>query len=372
MRWLNPDAWRRGSRTPNELPVSDRALVERVWYGGDAVAAATRTMLTPLERIFGGVVGARDILYDAGWLPAAPTAIPAVSIGNLTVGGTGKTPVAAWIAQGLRERGAHPAVILRGYGADEPLVHHRLNPDVDVVVGADRAAAIARAALQGADVAVLDDAFQHRRVQRMADLVLVSADRWTSDIRLLPAGPWREPLKAVRRATLVIVTRKAASDHTVDVVHERLSAVAPGIPRVSIRLEPTALVSTDFDSGRAESRSLDTIAGATVHAVLSIADPGAFVTQLQSRGAVVVPKVFPDHHDFSDADVHEIASGLPVDALVVCTLKDAVKLAPRWPRLAPRLWYVSQQVVVERGVGGIERVLDDLVRARSRAPSTAG
>jgi tetraacyldisaccharide 4'-kinase len=82
--------------------------------------------------------------------------------------------------------------------------------------------------------------------------------------------------------------------------------------------------------------------------------------------------VFPDHHEFSDADVREIASGLPRDALVVCTLKDAVKLAPRWPRLAPRLWYVSQQVVVERGVGGIERVLDDLVRARSRAPSNAG
>ena len=353
--------------------MSDRAFVERVWYGGDAVAAATRTVLTPLERIFGGVVGARDILYDAGWLPAAATMIPAVSVGNLTVGGTGKTPVAAWIAQGLRDRGAHPAVILRGYGADEALVHRRLNPGVDVVVGADRAAAIARAAAQGADIAVLDDAFQHRRVQRMADLVLVSADRWTPDVRLLPAGPWREPLKAVRRATLVIVTRKAASDRTVDAVHERLSLVAPGIPRVSIRLEPTALVSADDGTGgRAEERALDTIADATVHAMLSIADPSAFVTQLQARGANVVPKIFPDHHEFSDADVHGFASGLGDDAIVVCTLKDAVKLAPRWPRLAPRLWYVSQQVVVERGVGGIERVLDDLVRARSRAPSTAG
>jgi tetraacyldisaccharide 4'-kinase len=332
-------------------------------------------VLTPFERIFGGVVGARDILYDAGWLPAVATAIPAVSVGNLTVGGTGKTPVAAWIARGLRDRGARPAVILRGHGADEPLVHRRLNPDVAVVVGADRVAAIARAAAQGADVAVLDDAFQHRRVQRMADLVLVSADRWTADIRLLPAGPWREPLKAVRRATLVIVTRKAATDRAVESVHERLSAVAPGIPRVSIRLEPTALVSADAvgaADNAPEVRPLGTIAGATVHAVLSIADPAAFVSQLQARGATVVAKVFPDHHDFSEADVHGIASELARDALVVCTLKDAVKLAPRWPRLAPRLWYVSQQVVVERGVGGIERVLDDLIRARSRAPSTAG
>src|SRR3954470_7648563 len=131
--------------------------------------------------MFGAVVGARDILYDAGWLPAAATSIPAVSIGNLTVGGTGKTPIAAWVARGLALRGAHPAVILRGYGDDEPLVHARLNPDIPVVTGADRVVTVNEAARRGADIAVLDDAFQHRRVQRMADLVLVSADRWTAD-----------------------------------------------------------------------------------------------------------------------------------------------------------------------------------------------
>lgn len=354
---------------PSSAPVSERELVERVWYGGDAMATGARALLTPLERIFGGVVGARDILYDAGWLPAHATPIPAVSVGNLTVGGTGKTPMAAWIARGLADRGARPAVILRGYGGDEPLVHRQLNPGIPVILGANRTAAVAQAAREGANIAVLDDAFQHRRVQRMADLVLVSADRWTDDVRLLPAGPWREPLKAVRRATLVIVTRKAATDQTVEAVHERLSRVAPGVPRVSVRLEPHALVRADDAT---VTRSLETLSGAMVHAVLSIADPTAFVRQLEQRGARVAAKIFPDHHAFTDSDVREIVSDFKAEDIVVCTLKDAVKLAPHWPRLAPRLWYVSQQVMVERGVGGLERVLDDLVRACSRTSPTAG
>lgn len=353
---------------PSSAPVADRGLVERVWYGSDAIAVAARALLLPLERIFGGVVGARDLLYDAGWLPAIVTPIPAVSIGNLTVGGTGKTPIAAWMAKGLADRGAHPAVILRGYGADEPLVHEQLNPGIPVVIGADRVSAVRRAAANGADVAVLDDAFQHRRVQRMADLVLVSADRWTSDVRMLPAGPWREPLKAVRRATLVIVTRKAATDQTVEAMHERLSRVAPAVPRVSVKLDPMALVRADDVT---ETRALESLAGTTVDAILSIADPAAFARQLERYGASVRARVFSDHHAFTDADVQHIVSEIPHDALVVCTLKDAVKLAPRWPRLAPRLWYVSQQVMVERGVGGLERVLDNLVRARSRTCPTA-
>ncbi len=104
------------------------SFVERVWYGRDRVASLLRTTLLPLERVFGGIIGARDILYDAGWLSTHATALPAISIGNLSVGGTGKTPIAAWIAHGLAARGAKPAVVLRGYGDDEPLVHRALNP----------------------------------------------------------------------------------------------------------------------------------------------------------------------------------------------------------------------------------------------------
>jgi tetraacyldisaccharide 4'-kinase len=259
----------------------------------------------------------------------------------------------------LADRGERPVVILRGYGIDEPEVHKTLNPDIPVLIGADRVAAVTRAASMGATIAVLDDAFQHRRMQRVADIVLVSADRWTGSARLLPAGPWREPIQAIRRATVVVVTRKAASDKLVNDVHEYLARIAPTLPRVSVRLEPSELVRAD---GSGERRSLETVSGLTAQAILSIADPHAFTDQLRSLGAVVNAITYPDHHEFTAEEVTTLAARFAEDDLVLCTLKDSVKLAPLWPRLAPPLWYVSQRVMVERGVGGLERVLDGIAR----------
>lgn len=346
-------------------------LIERIWFSDDPMATFSRAVLLPAERVFGGIVGARDVLYDAGWLATHSVALPAVSVGNLTVGGTGKTPISAWIASGLLARGARPAIILRGYGDDEPLVHKTLNPRVPVVVGADRVAAIAEAAAQGADVAVLDDAFQHRRARRAADIVLVSADRWTGEIHLLPAGPWREPLSAVRRASLIIVTRKAASEAKAEEVHRRLADVAPAIPRLSVHLAPGELVRVGVE-GAGDTRPLEWLAGRNVHAVLSIADPSAFIAQLEAAGATVRASIFPDHHTFTPSDFGAMAQDIADGSVVVCTLKDAVKLEPLWTRLAPPLWYVSQRVTVERGVGGIEHILDGLVRARSATSRNAG
>jgi tetraacyldisaccharide 4'-kinase len=262
---------------------------------------------------------------------------------------------------------------------------------VPVILGTDRVAAIAEAAARGADIAVLDDAFQHRQAQRAADLVLVSADRWTGDVHLLPAGPWREPLSAVRRASLVIVTRKAASDAKAEEVHRRIAEVAPGIPRVSVHLAPGELVlchperseappaprAGGADPGSAEddsaiTRSLDELAGKRVRVIVSIGDPAAFIAQLTALGAVVEPSVFPDHHAFTAAEVDAVASDAGGADLVICTHKDAVKLGPLWPRLGPLLWYVSQRVTVERGVGGIEHLLDGLVRARFAMSQNAG
>jgi tetraacyldisaccharide 4'-kinase len=260
--------------------------------------------------------------------------------------------------------------VLRGYGDDEPLVHRTLNPNVPVIVGADRVAAIAEAAAQGAEIAVLDDAFQHRQARRAADLVLISADRWTGEVHLLPAGPWREPLTAVRRASIVIVTRKAASEAQAEAVHRRLAEVAPAIPRVSVHLAPGELVRVGPE--QSDRQALDTLGGKRVRAVVSIADPAAFLAQLRSLGADVRPSVFPDHHAFTAAEVETIAREAADAELVVCTLKDAVKLGPLWPRLAPLLWYVSQRVTVERGVGGIEHLLDGLVRSGSTTSRNAG
>jgi tetraacyldisaccharide 4'-kinase len=309
-----------------------------------------------------------------------------VSVGNLTVGGTGKTPVAAWLARELAARGARPAIVLRGYGGDEPLVHRRLNPALPVIASPDRLAGIERAAAEGADLAVLDDAFQHRRAQRVADIVLVSADRWSHSRRhLLPAGPWREPLRALRRASLVIVTRKARTCADAEAVREALLRVAPAIP-IAVghlalcelrsvgdvpegdRSDPRVASLRDTPVDVPSSLPIATLAGERVLAISAVGDAGAFAAQLGAAGATVQAAPFPDHHRFTRAEAEELAREASAGDRAVCTLKDAVKLAPLWPREAPPLWYVSQQLSIDLGRGAIDALLDALLAARHLQP----
>ena len=347
-----------------------RDVVERIWFGTDTLARVARATLAPTEVVYRAVVGARDALYDAGVLTTHEPALPTVSVGNLTVGGTGKTPIAAWISTELIERGERPAIVLRGYGEDEPLVHARLNPTIPVIVSPDRVTGIERARGAGATVAVLDDAFQHRQVSRVVDLVLVSADRWVLSTRLLPAGPFREPLTALRRATMVLVTRKAASDADVNAVNEALSAIAPRIPRSTVSLMPQELRSASMADVEGR-RPISDLRGREVRVMTAIGDPNAFVRQLEASGARVVAETFPDHHHFEPDEIERFVRSIPADGLAISTLKDAVKLAPRWPREAPTLWYVSQRVSVERGVGGVEHILDELTQRLGRERSRA-
>lgn len=347
-----------------------RDVVDRIWFGNDAIARLARAALVPTEVVYRAVVGVREALYDAGVLTTHEPALPTVSVGNLTVGGTGKTPIAAWIAAELIDRGERPAIVLRGYGEDEPLVHARLNPTIPVVVSPDRVSGIARAREAGATVAVLDDAFQHRQVSRAVDFVLVSADRWALSTRLLPAGPFREPLSALHRATMVLVTRKAASDSDVNAVNEALSAIVPRVPRSTVSLLPDQLRSAS-QGEREQSRAISDLAGRDVRVITAIGDPSAFIRQLEARGARVVAETYADHHHFELDEIERFARSIPADGLAICTLKDAVKLAPRWPREAATLWYVSQRVSVERGVGGVEHILDELTQRLGRERSRA-
>jgi tetraacyldisaccharide 4'-kinase len=304
------------------------------------------------------------VLYRSGIWRARRLALPAISVGNLTVGGTGKTPVAAWIASMLLTRQAHPAIVMRGYGDDEPLVHERVNPDVPVVVSPDRVRGVERAATLGADVVVLDDAFQHRHAARNADIVLLSADRWSSAPRLLPAGPWREPLSALRRASMVLITRKAASpaiaSAVADTIRHRFPGIAVGV---------AALMLQELRSAAGESTMpLEALAGARALAIVAIGDPSAFLRQLAATDATVRAAVFADHHSYTHAEAARLAAMMAAGEIAVCTLKDAVKLAPHWPREAPPLWYVSQSVVVEEGRDALDALLTRVLAARSVQP----
>ncbi len=185
-------------------------LLDHIWESSAPDARVARALLSPFGWGYGAAVALRNLAYDRGWYDAHELALPAIAIGNLTVGGTGKTPIAAWFATALRARGARPAIVLRGYGGDEVLVHRRLNPGIPVVADADRVRGVSTARAEGATVVVLDDGFQHRRARRDADVVLLSADR-AGPFRYLPAGPWREPLQSLRRASAIVVTRRNAS-----------------------------------------------------------------------------------------------------------------------------------------------------------------
>ncbi len=337
-----------------------------VWYGTGALSVAARAVLWPLEQLFGGLSASVGARRARG---AGHTAVPTVSVGNLTVGGTGKTPLAAWFAAALRGRGLRPALLLRGYGDDEPLVHERLNPDVPVLVDAKRRRSGKRALAQGATALVMDDAFQHRRMPRDLDVVLLSADAWDGRVRLLPAGPFREPMAALRRAHLAVVTRKAATREQAAAVVDAVHGVCPRIPVAVAYLAPGRLV--EWRGGLSEAASA--VNGLRILAASGIGSPGPFVAQLRATGADVQDVTFGDHHAFSDADVAMLASRAAGMSRVVCTLKDAVKLGPRWPRNAPGLWYLSQVVVWETGAEGVEALLDRLVpHAALTTPAPAG
>ena len=229
-------------------------------------------------------------------IPARAPRIPAVSVGNLTVGGTGKTPVSSWLATQLQARGARPAIVLRGYGDDEPLVHARLTPEIPVIVNAessrsDRARGRRRARMSRCSTMASSIA----RVTRTADIVLVSADAPDAPARSLPTGPYREAYSALRRASLVIVTRKAASLAQAHAVAANVARVAPSVPVSIVHL---ALDAVRVRRARAGAARVDRSAS-RVMAIAGVGNAAAFGDQLRQAGAIVRLRAFGDHHPFT-------------------------------------------------------------------------
>ena len=343
-----------------------------VWYGDGVWAACVRTLLTPAAWLFGYLVRRRNARFDAVPPLGGASPLPVLSVGNLTVGGTGKTPIASWFATQLRARGGRPAIVLRGYGDDEWRVHALLTPEIPVFVAPERQRALDDARAAGCDCVVLDDGFQHRQVPRIGDVVLVSADQWTGAPRLLPIGPFREPLPALGRASLVVITGKAVSQETMERVQSALVPAAGTAPIVRLRLRPSALEPAIAD-GTGRRLPLDALSHGQWMAVSAIGDPSAFEAQLRRLGARLVRHWrFPDHHPFTLGEVEALAASAHGGTGVVCTLKDAVKLGGLWPRAAVPLWYVSQTLEADRDTGVLERECDRVLAARAVRTLPAG
>jgi tetraacyldisaccharide 4'-kinase len=336
-------------------------LARRLWAGQLGPSGSVlHIALVPAEAAYRGAVWARGVAYDRGILNVSRAAVPVVSVGNIAVGGTGKTPVTHWLARQFQARGRRPAILHGGYARDEPMLHRKWSASIPVVVGRDRVAGAAQAVEEGADVIVLDDGFQHRRLHRDLDLVLLSVERWDPALRVLPRGPWREPISALHRADLVIVTRKTASPQTRDMVLRELDA--RGLRTAAIHLRPSgwcAAGSLASEAAVAASAAL-AVESATAPAepvllVCAVAEPALVAGSARAAGADVASVLaFGDHHDYSEADVRRIieaAAGRPI----ISTEKDWVKLGPLLAGLP--VWLLTQQVVVEHDAGSLEALL---------------
>lgn len=335
---------------------------EDVWYGDGLAARAARTVLTPVACLYRAVAAARNGLYDAGIARTHASPIPAISVGNLTVGGTGKTPFTAYVVKRMLEFGRRPAVVMRGYGGDESRLHETLNPGVPVYTLPDRVAGIAAAAAGDANVAVLDDAFQHRRAGRALDIVLVSTEQWRDGLGVLPAGPLREGVGGLRRAGLIVVTSKRAAAADVLVVMSRIAGIAPDVPLARAEFTMRELVDVHDSTHRMDVVAL---AGSDVLAISGVGDPASFMAQLRGLGSRVTSRVFPDHHTYDTAQAGALARAAANHNYVVTTGKDAVKLRALWPQ-GPVLWYVSQAVRITGGEPLVTQALMDAVSADFR------
>jgi tetraacyldisaccharide 4'-kinase len=309
------------------------------------LASAARAGLRLASWPYGLGAWARNRLFDAGWKKVARAAVPVVSVGNLTLGGTGKTPCVEWVARFFRDRDVRVAILSRGYGAeagrnDEAMVLEENLPDVPHLQGPDRVALAGTAAEElEAELLVLDDGFQHRRLHRDLDVVLIDVTRPPPCDHLFPRGTLREPVGGLRRAGAIVLTRcDQVSAGEVDATRAWLARRFPGKPVAATEHRPVELVGADGARAAVES-----LAGRPVGAFCGIGNPAAFRRTLEGLGAAVAGfRAFPDHHAYTRADVDDLArwaGSLPPDAMVATTQKDWVKL--RVPALAGRpLWAV--------------------------------
>jgi len=331
-------------------------MIRWLWTSRRPDARLARLALLPASGLWRASMALRGLAYRRGWWVVRDLPLPSIGVGNLTVGGSGKTPIAVWIARYYAARGLRPGILLRGYGGDEVLVHRHEVPQAVVVADPDRVAAAERALANGAQVVVMDDAYQRLDVRRDLNLAVVSAETSRAVRWPLPAGPWREGWSALDRADAVIVTRKRATADAAGALAEELRAHgdAPvAVAHLGLRyLE--GLV-----SGRRQPA--EGLAGKRVVAASGIADPDAFVAQTKATGAAVQVATWRDHHHYRDEDIAWLAHAARRADHVVITQKDAVKLRDRWPAAVPEPLVAVLDVQWEEGEERIAAALKAVV-----------
>lgn len=336
------------------------ALVRRVWRSPSAGARLARVALLLPAAGYRAGVDLRNAAYDWGLLRASPLPAPSLGVGNIAVGGVGKTPVAALLAAELSRRGVRPGILLRGYaGGDEAEEHRAKSPGAVVVADPDRRRGAARAVAEGAEALVLDDCLQRRDIRCDVMLAVVAAETDGDRMWPLPAGPWREGLGALGRCDAVVVTYKAAGPEAAAAVAHRLAPLTRDGLGMAVGLTIGRLVPLRGGT----SLAAEWLHGRPVVALCGIGEPAPFGRQLERLGARVRLEAFGDHHAFTVADVAAVLARAGRDSVVVTTAKDAIRLRPVWPATAPACLVAELDASVTDGEEPLARLLDRFGRA---------
>ncbi len=299
-------------------------------------------LLWPVSWVFSLLLRLRRLLYRLGILHAKPSSLPVIVVGNLSVGGTGKTPLCAELVSRFQKAGWKPAIVSRGYGGprheqahllttadtpatagDEPVMLFQ-QTGVPVCVCVDRAAAVERVAADTeADVVFSDDGLQHLRMARVADIVVIDGVRGLGNRWVMPAGPLREPPSRLSQADLLVVQEPFTGQESTSAtfhhsLHKAFGRFADhSVQAMTFQLRPGTL--RQLNTGH--STDISTLAGRRVHAVAGIGNPQRFFDSLAASGLQVEPHPLPDHHHFV---VDDLSFG--DDDPILITSKDAVKL----------------------------------------------
>lgn len=336
----------------------------RLWYE----QPRRPSLLQPLSWLYGAAVRARRLGYSRGWAQSYAVNRPVIVIGNLTVGGTGKTPLTIWLANQLRQHGFVAGIVSRGYGreqrglqvvssdsrwqevGDEPLILHRRTGCM-TLVGSDRVAAARELVARGAEVILADDGLQHLRMRRDCEIVVIDGARGFGNGRVLPAGPLRESRSRARAADALVVNGGADG--------EPLRSVPPELVAAALRMRLVAAEARQVE-GSGVPQPLEAFRGRPVHAVAGIGNPSRFFADLRARGLQVIEHPFPDHHAFSPKDL-DFGDG----SAVLMTEKDAVKCQAL---TGCGLWYVPVEATFSeadsrRLLGLVKRNIESFVPA---------
>jgi len=353
---------------PGELQVNQEGY-RRLISGKRSGLAATviRFCLAVLARIYAAVILVRNFLYSSRWLKVHRSPAKVISVGNITTGGTGKTPLVIWLYRQLRRRNISCAILTRGYKvekgkfSDEPVILAKNCPDARVIINPDRIAGATKAVEEfKSEALIMDDGFQHRRLARDIDIVTIDATCPFGYGRMLPAGLLREPMRSLKRADAAVITRcDQVSDEQLDQIEKRLLKANSKLAiarSLHAPIKAKSLNGTEISLEELTTKNIFTFCG--------IGNPRAFFETVRKTGSFITGSiVYNDHHHYSQADIDDIyeqAKYLKAD-VVLSTQKDWNKIALSAGAKKDMLFaYLAVELEFISGAEGIIKLIEDM------------